>query len=339
MGRILDTDKYPKKTNPSLDDYVIGTNSEAENKETRNFKIADILALGGGGGEGDSIFEVVEETIQPKEENQDKNFLIGADSPDPEAEQTLFFDRDNEGSFRHGNYADNQHKSSYAQAPDNFENEACSIQSERVTLMVTDVDMESVHESRDTCVAYAYQKDTTPGGHDSETVWGLYFPENRIATINASFNILIQGAENHEGDLITKTYTFYGNILFTAYRADDGVFYFLDNLVEETREIETMHYGNIIYPAGSSIYLLGSGLEASNMGDIKVIPVYDPVNVVSDSLAVPTGTNCIPLAFVWQWKSEEHLSDVKIRGVVTCDISLVKSEYDLTEHIISGHPR
>ena len=48
MTKILGKDKYPIKTNPVSEDYVIGSDSE-NNGKTVNFNIGDIAALSGGG--------------------------------------------------------------------------------------------------------------------------------------------------------------------------------------------------------------------------------------------------------------------------------------------------
>ena len=44
MARILNTSVYPFKTPVSLNDYVIGTDSENSN-QTKNFKVSDFLSL------------------------------------------------------------------------------------------------------------------------------------------------------------------------------------------------------------------------------------------------------------------------------------------------------
>lgn len=56
MGRILDTDQYPIKQNPSLSDYVIGTDSEQQGK-TVNFPVG---AFGeGGDGLQNNRFKII----------------------------------------------------------------------------------------------------------------------------------------------------------------------------------------------------------------------------------------------------------------------------------------
>lgn len=45
MARIKNTNRYPIKQNPSLDDFIIGTNAEAANLDTVNFKVTDIADL------------------------------------------------------------------------------------------------------------------------------------------------------------------------------------------------------------------------------------------------------------------------------------------------------